>query len=315
MEPQVNLDKAFMAEQERRRAKDLEAELYDVTAWSLPLMFNVTTDRCADEPAGALAPFTDEHADAGRTFANPDATYGFLAPWGSTAAVRLLASALREGIEVSSSDFAFTHEGQSYPAGTLIFRKSATPDLAAKLQRLAADAGANVVGVDDSWITEGPSFGSEKVVPHKAPRVAIAWDRPVSPTSAGNLRFVVERQLGYPVTPVRVSSLGADELSQFDVLILPDGNYGAVLGDGAAIKGWTERGGVLIAIGSASNFVADPKTGLVLDPPRERGPQGQDRQEGRQQDRSRHRAHHAPRACSPPKRRWKKRPTHRPARW
>ncbi len=261
MEPQVNLDKTFMAEQERRRAKDLEAELYDVTAWSLPLMFNVTTDRCADEPTGALAPFTMD-TPTPPTFANPDATYGFLAPWGSTAAVRLLSSALREGIDVSSSDFAFTHEGQSYPSGTLIFRKSATPDLAAKLQRLAADAGASVVGVNDSWITQGPSFGSEKVVPHKAPRVAIAWDRPVSPTSAGNLRFVVERQLGYPVTPVRVASLGADELSQFDVLILPDGNYGAVLGDGAAIKGWTERGGVLIAIGSASNFVADPKTGL-----------------------------------------------------
>ncbi|MEQ1783208.1 MAG: M14 metallopeptidase family protein, partial [Hyphomonadaceae bacterium] len=261
VEPQVNLDKTFMVEQERRRAKDLEPELYDVTAWSLPLMFNVTTDRCADEATGALAAFTMDTPTPG-AFANPDAAYGFLAPWGSTAAARLLASALREGIEVSSADVAFTHEGQSYPSGTLIFRKSATPNLAAKLQRLAADTSASVVGVDNSWITEGPSFGSERVATHKAPRIAIAWDRPVSPTSAGNLRFVVERQLGYPVTPVRVASLGAEELSQFDVLILPDGNYGAALGDGAAIKGWTERGGVLIAIGSASNFVADPKTGL-----------------------------------------------------
>ena len=261
MEPQVDLDNKFMVEQERRRAKDLEPELYDVTAWSLPLMFNVTTDRCADEATGALASFTMDTPTPGM-FVNPDATFGFIAPWGSTSSARLLAAALREGIAVSSSDFAFTHAGVAYPSGTLIFRNSATPDLAAKLQRLAADTGANVTGVDDSWITDGPSFGSERVATHKAPRVAIAWDRPVSSTSAGNLRFVVERQLGYPVTPVRVSSLGADELSQFDVLILPDGNYGGALGDGAALKGWTERGGVLIAIGSAARFMADPKTGL-----------------------------------------------------
>lgn len=261
MEPQVNLDKTFMAEQERRRAKDLETELYDVTAWSLPLMFNVATDRCADDPTGPLSAFTMDTPTPG-AFTKPDAAYGFLAPWGSTAAARLLAAALREGIAVSSPDFAFVHDGQSYPAGTLIFRNSATLDLAAKLQRLAAETGADITGIDDSWITNGPSFGSERVVTPTAPRIAIAWDRPVSATSAGNLRFVVERQLGYPVTPVRVANLGADELSQFDVLILPDGNYGAALGDGAAIKGWTERGGVLIAIGSASRFVADPKTGL-----------------------------------------------------
>jgi len=264
MEPQVNLDAKFMTEQERRRAKDLEAELYDVTAWSLPLMFNVTTDRCADEPAGALAAFTADTPTPG-TFTNPDAAYGFLAPWGSTATARLLSAALREGIAVSSPDFAFTHDGRVYPAGTLIFRNSATPDLSAKLQRLATETGANVVGVDDSWITEGPSFGSEKVVTHRAPRVAIAWDRPTSSTGAGNLRYVVERQLGYPVTPIRTSSLNSDDLSQFDVLILPEGGaYSSVLtDDGARLKAWTERGGVLIAVGSAARFVADPKTGLA----------------------------------------------------
>lgn len=264
MEPQVDLDAKFMAEQERRRTKDLEAELYDVTAWSLPLMFNVTTDRCADEATGALTAFAADTPTPG-SFTNPEATYGFLVPWGSTASVRLLSAALREGIAVSSPDVGFTHEGRSYPAGTLIFRNSATPDLAAKLQRLAAETGASVVGVNDSWITDGPSFGSDRVVSHGAPRVAIAWDRPTSSAAAGNLRFVVERQLGYPVTPIRTSNLNADELSQFDVLILPEGGgYAGVLGDnGAHLKAWTERGGVLIAMGSAARFVADPKTGLA----------------------------------------------------
>ena len=261
LEPQVALDAKFMQEQERRRAKDLEPELYDVTAWSLPLMFNVTTDRCADEATGPLAAFSADTPLPG-AITRPEAAYGFLAPWGSTAAVRLLAAALREGMAVSSSDVAFTHDGRAYPAGTLIFRKSATDDLAAKLSRLAAATGADVVGVDDSWITDGPSFGSDRVVSHKAPRIALAWDTPTRAASAGNLRFVIERQFGYPVVPVRTSDLAGAELSQFDVVILPDGgDYAGVMGDdGAALRGWMERGGVVIAMGQAARFVSTPKT-------------------------------------------------------
>ena len=263
MEPQVSLDPKFMAEQERRRAKDLEPELYDVTAWSLPVMFNVTTDRCADEASGALAPFAAETELPG-VVSRPEAAYGFLAPWGSTSAVRLLASALRQGIAVSSSDFAFTHEGRTYPSGTLIFRNSGTDGLAARLQRLAAETGAIITGIDDSWITDGPSFGSSKVVSHHAPRIALAWDAPTRSSAAGNLRFVIERQFGYPVTPVRTSSLSSSELSQFDVVILPEGgNFGGVMGDGGAgLRAWMQRGGVLIAIGEAARFVADPKSDM-----------------------------------------------------
>jgi hypothetical protein len=47
MEENVEMEKPFLKEQERRRAKDLSDEIYDVTAWSLPHMFNVTVDRCA----------------------------------------------------------------------------------------------------------------------------------------------------------------------------------------------------------------------------------------------------------------------------
>ena len=45
---QVDMDKTFVAEQERRRANKLRDQIYDVTGWSLPLMFNVDTDSCDD---------------------------------------------------------------------------------------------------------------------------------------------------------------------------------------------------------------------------------------------------------------------------
>jgi hypothetical protein len=265
MDPHVPLDPKFIAEQERRRAKDLEPELYDVTAWSLPLMFNVEVDSCADDASTAMSMAQPLLIPPG-AIDNPQAAYGYLAPWGSSAAVRLLAASLRSGIAVSSADLAFTHGGRTFPAGTLIYRKSLTPDLAAKLARLATETGANLVGVDDSWVTEGPSFGSGRVVNHLAPRIALAWDTPTRPASAGNMRFVIERQFGYPVTPVRTQDLTSADLAQFDVVILPDSTgYGRVLGEGGgkALGEWTRRGGVLIAIGGAARFLADPKNGLA----------------------------------------------------
>ncbi len=263
MEPDVPLDEAFMKEQERRRAKGLYTELYDVTAWSLPLMFNVTTDRCRETPSVRSEAVAAE-APAPVIAALPAASYGYIAPWGSVSSVRLLAGALRDGLIASSTDFGFTHGGNSYPAGTVIFRNSENPDLAARLGRIAAESGANVVSLNDSWVTNGPSFGSDRVVRHHAPRIAIAWDDPVSPTSAGNLRYVIERQFGYPVTPVRTESFTSSLLSKFDVLILPDGRYGATPGKAGAqaLATWTEAGGTLIAIDGAARFVANPDSGL-----------------------------------------------------
>ena len=41
LDPRVSMDEAFVKEQERRRKKRLDNEIYDVTGWSLPLAFDV----------------------------------------------------------------------------------------------------------------------------------------------------------------------------------------------------------------------------------------------------------------------------------
>ncbi|WP_031549124.1 M14 metallopeptidase family protein [Parvularcula oceani] len=261
----VPMDASFVAEQDRRRQKGLGVEIYDVTAWSLPLMYNVEVDACAERPEGAFAPAQPSLVVPGEV-ENPRAEFGFLAPWGTTASARLLATALREELVLRSSDEGFTHEGRDYPAGTLIFVRSENEDgLGRRLAALARETGAEVVGIDASWITAGPNFGSRNVERYTPPRIAMAWDRPTSPTAAGATRFVIERQLGYPVEPVRTADLLSDELDAFDVLILPDGRgYMSVLGEpgGEALRGWVERGGVLIAMDGAARFVADPASGL-----------------------------------------------------
>ena len=115
-----------------------------------------------------------------------DSAVSYLVPWGSATAVRFLTNALRQGIELKSSDKAFTHSGRRYTAGTLIIDAADNGDtLPESIAGLAATTGADVVSVDSSWVTDGPNFGSENVVRFIKPRVAIAWDQPTSSYSAG----------------------------------------------------------------------------------------------------------------------------------
>ncbi|NOR19562.1 MAG: peptidase [Xanthomonadales bacterium] len=264
MDVNVPMEQDFLAEQERRRAKNMPDEIYDVTAWSLPLMMNVKTDNCyrsIDESFTSVGP---ELVKAGKISGEGEIV-AYLVPWGSAPAARLLINAMKKGVTVKSSDLAFTHSGNRYPAGTLIINTAGNPqNLADIMTELSHSSGANAVAVDNSWVTDGPSFGSFNVVQFKQPKVAIAWDVPTFSYSTGNTRFIIERQFDLPVTAIRTSELIKSDLSRFQVLILPQSGYGPGYNDilgkkgTANLKDWVAKGGVLIGIGNANRYLADP---------------------------------------------------------
>jgi hypothetical protein len=104
-------------------------------------------------------------------------------------------------------------------------------------------------------------------VRHNRPDVAIAWDSPTSAYSAGQARFVIERQFDYPVTAIRTSRISNADLSQYEVLILPESyrGYADVLGAAGAenLRDWVSKGGVLIGLGSANRYLADANVDLL----------------------------------------------------
>lgn len=270
LDERVPLRDDFIATQEARRARGLNDEIYDVTAWSLPLMFNVTVNGCGQAVRADLSAAGPELVRPGSLSAPGGEAVAYLVPWGTAGAGRLLTAALQDGLSIKSPDEAFTLEGRTYPAGTLIFDASDNPgDLGVQLAALAKTSGAEVLGVTTTYVTAGPSMGSNKVVGMPAPRVAIGWDSPTGSSAAGNARFVIERQLGYPVTAMRIRTMARADLTRFDVIILPDTFSGAAYGrafgkDGAAnLKRWVEAGGVLVSLGGATAFLADPDTDLI----------------------------------------------------
>ncbi len=271
LDTQVSMEPDFLASEERRRVARQPSEMYDVTAWSIPLQYGISMVSAAQESKGSFENVPANYRPQGRVIGDaPEVAY--LVPWGISASARFLAAALQEGLRIATTDKSFTQNGRKYPSGTLILKvKENPPSLGDAVARLAASTGAEVFTTNTGWMDEGPNFGSQYVsyIPAQM-KIALAWDRPTSASSAGATRYVLERQYGYPVTAVRTQQLASGDLSQFKVIILPDGGFGegyaSVLGanGGRRLRDWVQSGGTLIALGpGAVSYLADPRNGVL----------------------------------------------------
>ncbi|GGY42257.1 M14 family metallopeptidase [Parvularcula lutaonensis] len=257
------LPEDFVKEQEDRRSRGLGHELYDVTAWSLPLMNDLDFTTCATLDESALDPFRKEQVIARL----PEAQFGYALPWDDAEQAKLLVAALKAGIRGRTTDTGFVTGGESLPRGTVVFTHAMNGDgLRETLSKLVAEHGGDLVAMDSSWVDEGPNFGSRSFSDVRMPKVAMAWGEGTSPLSAGSTRYVLERRLGIPVTPIRVRSMGRADLSRYDVIIVPETrfSFGTVLGrGGAALKEFAEEGGVVIGLGSGVDALASDDVGLL----------------------------------------------------
>lgn len=270
MDTQVDIDPDYLVEQQRRLAKGLDHQIYDVTAWSLPLMFNTQVDRCRQ--AVATSDMQTFQASQLQANAIASAKLAYVIPGADSRISLAMSLAFQAGLKVKSSHLPFTHADREYPSGSLIIPVANNPENLHEQLTEMQDAlqGLEIVALNDSWITSGPSFGSADTANLVAPKVALAWDTPTDIYSPGATRFIIEGEFNYPVTPIRTQTISRTQLDDFDVLILPDssnffGSYSRVLGESgvSAIESWVQRGGVLITLASATQWAADKDTDLL----------------------------------------------------
>ncbi len=263
MDKQTDQDKEFLDEQRRRNKLRQPEEFYDVTGWSLPFLFDV---QCyvAEQASSAQATVLKELPKPAGQMRGGPAKLAYLISWGTQSAASALADLFRQDVRVHSYDKGFKLNGTNFPAGSLVIKLKDNPsNLHERMMKLAADHGVDVYSTDSSWVEDGPNFGSSNVNYLPRPRVAIAYNQPVSGNSVGWLRYLVEQRYGYPVTTIRTDQLRFSDLSKYNVLVLPDGNYSQMLGDGASLREWVQRGGTLIGVAGATNWLADEKVNLL----------------------------------------------------
>ncbi|TVR64808.1 MAG: peptidase [Gemmatimonadales bacterium] len=271
LDPETPMDPTFLALQEERRAQRLPAQIYDLTAWSLPYLWNVESVPVRSAvvvPRDRVPPALLDEApgDGAAVPADlPPARVGWLLPWNSATAM-VTAGALSAGISLNAAGGSFAVQGRDFGVGTILARAAElSGDDRRELARLAHHHGVEPMAVGDGFVDRGISLGSNQMRRLPGGRVLLLWDEPSSSQSAGWARWVLEQRYGLPVSVVRAGSLGRAQLSRYSVIVVPQGNFRGTL-DGPLLdrlRHWIRDGGTLITMGESTRWAASEDVGLL----------------------------------------------------
>src|SRR5437763_3173243 len=253
MEKSPAFSKGFVEEQQKKTEADEPDEFYDLTSWSLPLAMNVEAYMTTAPIAAAVQPY----APAGSVAFHP-AAYGWLVDGNDANVYRLAGRMLKSNVKFSVSDDAVGIGERTFARGTIVILKgNNAADVDAALDRLARETGAEIVPIESGW-TGTTSFGSEKIHFVKPPRIALVGGPGVSSGSYGMLWHTFDVDTPIPHSRLAVESLRNVDLSHYDVLVLPDGDYDNRFGkNGEKLKAWLNAGGTVVAVTGANKFLRE----------------------------------------------------------
>ncbi len=224
---------------------------YDITAWSLPYAYGVEAYSVSGNPGGSWSPVGPVQAPAADHLAS-NRPYGYLMTPGFDIMPGLVAF-LREGGRAYSEPDTFRLEGILYPPGTLFLPRGRNQDLEEKIRGAGLEPW--VVPVSTGLTETGLDLGTGSVGFVTLPKVAVATGEGVNSTSYGAHWFFLEQTIGLPFDAIDLSSLGSADLTDYDVVVMPEGRglQGALGERGMqALQDWVRGGGTLVAVGSSA---------------------------------------------------------------
>lgn len=233
----------------------VDSNTYDITAWSLPYAYGLKAFAVKDRIS--ITPVTSSNT-VQQSAADP---YGFVFHWSGTPSVKLATQLLQKGIRLRVSDSPFESGAQQFERGAIIILKTSNqyyPNLWNEVRGLASDAGVKLVPVSSGFVDKGFDFGSSRIRPIKARKIAVLTGEGTGSNAAGEVWHYFDQQIGYPVTLIYQNDFGRIRWNEYDVIVMPDGNY-RFLNDKAqaeAFRSWIQSGGHVVALEGAVSQLA-----------------------------------------------------------
>ncbi|QTE23622.1 M14 family metallopeptidase [Polaribacter cellanae] len=237
-------------------AKLADSLTYDITAWSLPYAHGINAVASTSKVASSI--------NNGKKIINNSinkSAYAYISKWNSIDDATFLADLLKNDMVPRFTQKAFSANGKSYKEGTLIILRNdnRNKNFDSKLIKIADRNMRQLTAVSSGFSQTGADFGSPSIKPINKQKIAVISGKATSSLSFGEVWHFFETQLKYPITNINSDNFSSTDLSKYDVIILPSGNYNAVLDKSTLekVKKWTHSGGTLIAIGNAVSSFAN----------------------------------------------------------
>ena len=259
---------AFLKEERETILREGGTRIYDINAWSLPLLFGVEAYVATNLPRVPMENVPAAGEEMATTVeAGP---FGYVLDARSDAAMRAVALMLEKDFVARATTKAFEMNGTSFAFGGVVFRRSENPDsLDPVVAKIARQTGARFYPAFSSHTPWGPDLGGEQFKLLARPRVALLTGPGVSLTAFGSLWYLLDQELQIPHALLNHIRFPEADLRKYNVLILPPASgphktYFRMLDaeQRRRLKAWVKQGGTLIAIGNAAAFLADTAVGI-----------------------------------------------------
>ena len=239
-----------------KRTKFKDSLFYDVSAWTLPLAFNL--DYNQDIP-------TDKVGEKITTLTKPGATapkysgYGYLMQWHDYYTPKALNMLLQKGIRAKVGMTPFTSQDKEYDYGTILIpvqNQDLSPkDIAEAIEEIVAQTGVTIDPAN-SGQTQKVNLGSNQFKALKLPKVAMLVGDGINPYDAGEIWHLFDQRYDMHITKLDTKNFGRVDISKYTDIIMP-ATRGNALNKGAAkkLKTWVQNGGTLIGYKSAGKWL------------------------------------------------------------
>lgn len=230
--------------------KLIDSATYDITAWSIPYAYGLRG--FATETSVNSVITSEKSKTEINNFITKNA-YAYVANWTELTDAQLLGSLLQNGFKVRYAEKDFALENNNYTKGSLIVLKADNPhikDFDLTITQLANSAKQMIAAVQTGFSTNGPDLGSGSFTLIQNKNIAVLAGEGISSLNFGEIWHFFEKQLYYPLHVLNAQNINRIDLSNYQVLILPEG-FNANKNQFEMLNSYVTKGGKIIAIGSA----------------------------------------------------------------
>jgi len=282
----------LIAELFTRRTDFEDTAFYDISAWSVPMAFNLPHAEIAwsawDARGGVAGDVValGEHP-RGTLQGDRTAVISYVLGANSADLPRALGRLGRAKVvaQVTTKAFGAVPAGGSelvtFDVGSIVIPVGRQPQNAATIEAVIEEILANdavaVVALNRGLSPQGPDLGSPSWTTVKAGRVAVLVGGGLSAYDAGEIWHTLDVRWQMPVVLLEGDDITRADLMRYDAIVLVDGTYAEISEKAViALKTWTEAGGTLIAFDRAAQWAAE-KLGvkIVMAPAKEVSAKGE----------------------------------------
>lgn len=246
---------------------------YDVSAWTMPLAFDLQYDELSKANTGKLKlgdALKKVQPYAGKLYDSQRA-YAYIIPWNQYKAANSLLVLQDAGLITKVAHqpvkTRYTVEGDmrkmiELGRGAIIVplqNQSLSHDEIRKLlSKLAMENQHDIYALNSGTTDTDFTLGHPDATSIKKPEAAVIVGTSTSSYDVGELWYTMDQRLGYPITKLPVERVSKSSLKKYNTLLMGHGWYSALdSGQVDAIKDWVSQGNTLITTRGATDWAVN----------------------------------------------------------